>query len=301
MEVDVVSGSRSALRSLLSGDRIAIIGGAHDALSARLVEEAQYDGVWAGSFAMSIANRCLPDADLLTMNESLTIVRNMVQSVRSPVIADCSAGFGNVINTMQMIREYEAAGVAGVCIEDNHYPKRSSLYESWTRELVSCEEMAGKIRASKSVQTDPDFVVIARLESLIVREGIEAALRRAHAYVQAGADALLVHARAFAPLREFLTRWKGTVSLVAVPTLYPEIGLAELEQWGIKVAIYPNQSIRAAIRAMQQALGAIRQAGSALAVEETIVPLSEVDRIVEMESIRAAEAHFGGLPQPATA
>lgn len=298
----MASSPRAALRSLMSSDgRIAIIGGAHDALSARLVEEAQYDGVWASSFAMSLANRCLPDADLLTMNESLAIVRNMVQSVSLPVIADCSAGFGNVINTMQMIREFEAAGVAGVCIEDNPYPKRCSLYESWTRELISCEEMAGKIRASKSVQTDPDFVVIARLESLIAGEGVAAALCRAHAYVEAGADALLVHAVAFAPLSEFLSRWQGTTSLVAVPTKYPEISLAQLEQSGLKVAIYPNQSIRAAIRAMQEALGAIRQAGSALEVEQTIVPLSEVDRIVDMERLREAESLFGGVAQSATA
>ena len=298
----MTSSPRSKLRSHLApGSRAAIIGGAHDALSARLVGEAGYDGVWASSFAMTLANRCLPDADLLTMNETLAIVRNMVQSVHLPVIADCSAGFGNVINTMQMIREFEAAGVAGVCIEDNHYPKRSSLYAAWARELVSCEEMVGKIRASKSVQTDPEFVVIARLESLIAGEGVEAALGRAHAYAQAGADGLLVHARAFAPLREFLTEWTGTTSLVAVPTLYPEISLAELERSGIKVAIYPNQSIRAAIRAMQQTLATIRQAGSALEVEDTIVSLSEIDRIVDMERVRAAESLFGGLAQSTTA
>jgi phosphoenolpyruvate phosphomutase len=283
---------RSILRSLLSGNTIAVLGGAHDALSARIVEEVQFDGVWSSGFSISLGSRCMPDADLLTMTENLDIVRNIVDAVRIPVVADCDAGYGNAINVMRMVREYEKAGVAGVCIEDNCFPKRCSLYDQWDRPLLSVAEMAGKIRAAKAAQRDPEFVVVARIEALIAGQGVDVALNRASAYSEAGADALLVHAKEFAALKQFTSDWRGTCPLVVVPTLFSDISLAELESCGFRVAIFPNQAVRAAVRAMRDTLETIRRTGTARSIDGEIVPLSEVYRLVGLDELRAAEDEF---------
>lgn len=286
--------SRTRLRDLLGGDRLGIVGGAHDALSARLVAEAGFDGVWASSFGISLASRCLPDVDLLTMTETLAAARHMRLAVEIPLIVDCNAGWGNEINVTRLVREFEAAGIDGVCIEDNPYPKRCSLYEDWERTLIGPEEMAAKIRAAKLAQTDPEFVVVARCEALIADEGTEAALARVHAYADAGADALLVHARAFEPLAAVAAMWDGSLPLIAVPTLYGHVPADELRRTGIRIAIYPNQAVRAAVTAMRDVLRQLRDTGRPDAADERIATLAEIEHLVQLEQIRAIEATRAG-------
>src|SRR5436305_8702508 len=140
-ETKVLMSPRKKLRSLLNREEIGLLAGAHDALSARLVEEAGFDGVWASSFGLSLASRCVPDVDLVGQAESLEITANMIRAVEVPVVADCNTGFGNAINVIHMTRDYESVGVAGICIEDNCFPKRCSLYDRKSRELVSKAEM----------------------------------------------------------------------------------------------------------------------------------------------------------------
>ena len=291
-------GTSARLRELLDGNSIATLGGAHDALSARIIEEAGYSGVWASSFGISLAYQCIPDADLLTMSEVLEVVRHIVKAVRSPVLADCNAGFGNAVNVMRMVREFEAAGVAGVCIEDNLFPKRCSLYQDSHRGLLPAEEMVGKIRAAKAAQRDSDFVVVARLEALIGGFGLGEALERADAYSAAGADAILVHGKQFSQIQEFVAEWQGGLPLVVVPTLYNHVSLAELEQCGIRLAIYPNQAARAAVRAMQEAMAEILRTGVAKNIDDRIVPLAEVYRLVRLSALQEAEQSF--LPSQTT-
>src|SRR5919198_3204493 len=182
------------LRALLHRPGPALVLGAHDALSAKLAEEAGFDAVWASGFGISAAS-ALPDANVLTMSETLDAVRRMSDAVRIPVIGDCDNGFGNAINVMRTVAEYERAGAAGICIEDNIFPKRCSFYAGVGRELVPAEEHARKIQAAKAAQRDPDFVVIARTEAFIAGWGTQEALQRARAYAAAGADAVLVHSK----------------------------------------------------------------------------------------------------------
>lgn len=281
-----------SLKTLLEDRRPALIAGAHDALSAKLVEEARFDAVWASSFGISLASRCVPDADLLSMTECLDIVRRMVDAVQIPVLADCNAGFGNAINVIYMTREYENAGVGGICIEDNCYPKRCSLYDRQERSLVPIGEMVHKVEAAKSAQKSSDFVVIARVEALIAGNGTEEALERASAYAEAGADALVVHAKAFAPLQEFVQRWDGRCPLVVIPTLFDHVSLQELSNQGFRFVIFPNQAVRAAVQAMQATLSTIRQTGFGKSVSDHIAPLSEVYRLVDLKGLEAAEKRF---------
>lgn len=281
------------LRQLLRRPGPALVLGAHDALSAKLAEEAGFDAVWASGFGISAVN-ALPDANILTMSEILDAVRRMSDAVRVPVIADCDNGFGNAINVIRTVVEYERAGVAGICIEDNVFPKRCSFYAGVRRELAPTEEHARKIRAAKAAQRDPDFVVIARTEAFIAGWGTQEALKRAYAYAEAGADAILVHSKSssFAELRDFTAAWDGPCPLVAVPTTYADITAADLAAAGFKLVIFANQALRAAVKAMRQALSVLRQEGRPAAVDPHIAPLTDVYELVGVPDLQANEQKF---------
>jgi len=183
-------GDRRAV--LLGGQGIVLAAGAHDALSAKLAEEAGFDAIWASGFGIS-AVQAVPDASILTLTETLDAVRRIVDAVGIPVIADCDNGYGNAINVLRTAAEFERAGAAGICIEDNEFPKRCSFYAGVRRDLVAVEEHARKVEAATAARRDPRFLVIARTEALIVGLGVDEALGRAHAYADAGADAIQVY------------------------------------------------------------------------------------------------------------
>jgi phosphoenolpyruvate phosphomutase len=283
----------SNARLPLHGAKIVLAAGAHDALSAKLAEQAGFDAVWASGFGIS-AVQAVPDANILTLTETLDAVRRIADAVAIPVVADCDNGYGNAINVMRTVIEFERAGAAGVCIEDNEFPKRCSFYAGVRRDLVPVEEHARKIEAASAARRDSRFVVIARTEALIAGLGLEEALRRARAYARAGADAVLVHSKApdFGELGAFAARWDLPVPLVAVPTTYPGVGASELEAAGFRMAIFANQALRAAIVAMRDTLGAIRQSGSAGSVEARIAPLEDVYALVGVPELKANEARF---------
>ncbi len=283
----------TALRRLIAADRPCLIAGAHDGLSARIVQEAGFDGVWASGFEISAAHG-VPDANILTMSENLDTARFINQAATIPVIADCDTGYGNAVNAIRTVRDYEAAGIAAICIEDNIFPKRCSFYSGVKRELVSLEEHAGKIRACKDAQRDEDFIVIARTEALIAGWGMEEALERGQAYAEAGADMVLIHSKSKTPdeILEFCSRWTGPVPLVTVPTTYAMVTADELFKAGSRIVIYANHGLRSSIPAMQEALGKIRKAERADAADAHIVPLTEVYRLVGVQEMREEEAAF---------
>jgi phosphoenolpyruvate phosphomutase len=280
-------------RTLLRGHDIVLAAGAHDALSAKLAEDAGFDAIWASGFGIS-AVQALPDANILTLTETLEAVRRIVDAVDIPVIADCDNGYGNAINVMRTAGEFERAGAAGICIEDNEFPKRCSFYAGVRRDLVPVEEHARKIEAATAARRDPGFIVIARTEALIVGLGLEEALRRARAYADAGADGVLVHSKArdFDELRAFAAAWDRPVPLVAVPTTYPEVSAEELRAAGFRMAIFANQALRGAIVGMREILRAIRRSGRAASVEREIAPLEEVYALVGVPELRANEQRF---------
>lgn len=270
------------------------IAGAHDALSARLVEHAGFDGVWASGYAISAALECVPDASFVDSSEQLEVERRMVDAVDIPVIADCSTGYGNALNVMRTIRDRENAGVAAVCLEDSVFPKRCSYYDGVRRALVTIDEHCGKIRAAKAAQREPDFVVIARTEALIVGEGLEEALRRAESYAGAGADAVLVHSRSssFDELRSVAAGWSGRVPLVAIPTAADQTPASEMEQCGFKIIVYANQVLRAAVKAMRDTLDIIASDSRPGAANDLIATMAEVDEIVGVKQVERNEKEF---------
>ena len=286
------------LRQRLSRPGPVLVAGAHNGLSARLVEEAGFDAIWASGFEIS-ASYAVPDANILTMAENLEAARAINTSTKIPVIADCDTGYGNAVNVIRCVQEYEGAGIAAICIEDNVFPKRCSFYSNVKRELVSIDEHAGKIRAAKAAQRDPDFIVIARTEALNAGWRMEDALERAHAYADAGADAILIHSKSDTPgeVLEFASKYKGKVPLVSVPTTYATVEAETLDKSGFRIIIFANHGLRAGIRAMQSTLKEIRTKGRANAADAQIVTLEEVYRLVGVPELQKDEKVF--LPKGA--
>jgi phosphoenolpyruvate phosphomutase len=224
-----MSSATKQLRDKIKEKPLLKIGGAFDAMSAKLVEITNFDAVWAGSFAIS-ATHAVPDASIMTMTEFLQIAKNMVDSCDIPIIADCDTGFGGPSNVSHLVKQYEQAGVAGISIEDKIFPKQNSLLENGKQELLSEKDFVAKIIAGKESKVDSDFMIIARTEALIAGFGIDEALKRATAYESAGADAILIHSKSNTPqeIFQFCDSWSGKIPLVVVPTTYGNVTTNEL-------------------------------------------------------------------------
>ncbi len=267
---------------------------AHSPLSAILAEEAGFDGIWASGFELS-ALYGLADMSLITMTQHLDMLRAIAGQSSLPIVADIDTGYGNALNVIHAIREYEKAGTAAVVIEDKTFPKVTSLAADGRQELLRIEEFQGKIEAAVSTRSDPDFLIIARTEALIAALGEEEALRRGMAYAAAGADMILIHSKKKDPaeIESFSQAWKGPVPLVIVPNAYPELDATRIRALGnIKMTIYGNYSIRAATTAMQDTFRRIIADGGVQNVHKDIVPLEEIFRLQKMEQVKADENRF---------
>jgi phosphoenolpyruvate phosphomutase len=293
-------GSKAAhLRDLLTRPRVARLAGARDALTARLVERAGFDGIWASSFELS-ATQALPDLSLLGMSELLTVSVSIDVATELPMLADCDTGFGGRANIAHMIRRYEAAGVAGVCIEDKVFPKRNSFVDEG-QVLEDIDEFAARIELAKGSQQRADFVVVARVEAFVAGMGVDEVLRRANAYADAGADAVLIHSKRNGPeeIRAFLSRWQRRRPVVVVPTTYPHWTADQAAAEGVSMVIYANQTLRASVRATQEVLAAISAADGSAPVEGEITPIKEIFDLVDMTTWTAMdEQPAGGGPKP---
>ena len=284
--------SAPRLRELFRQPGIIRLAAAHNALGAKLVERAGFEAVWSGGLEIS-TSFAVPDANILTMSEYLAAAQWMAEAVDIPIVADCDTGYGNSNNVIQLVRKFEAAGVAAVCIEDKQFPKVNSFVPG-RQELAPVAEFVGKIMAAKNAQRTPEFMVIARVEALIAGWPMDEALRRAHAYVQAGADAILIHSSSPSPrqIADFAAAWDGSAPLVVVPTTYFEVTASELERMGVKMVIYANHGLRASVAAIERVYADILSTGSTAAVEDRIAPLSQIFQLQGMPQMKVAEAAY---------
>lgn len=293
---------RDMLRAALNSDSPAAFVGAQDAIGAALAEEYGFDGIWVSGFGVSAMQYGIPDANLVTLSEALEAARRVDQATDLPVIADCDNGYGGALNVRRTVVEYERAGIAGVCIEDNPFPKSNSLLQGDApRDLIPTKEQANRLELAKSAQLSDGFVVIARIESLIAGYGVEDALERAEAYEQAGVDALLVHSKdkTLQEVDSFLAQWQGKLPLVAVPTLFPDFTVENLHSKGFQVVIFANQLMRASVDAMKSCLGELRATRKASSVDGTITPVNEIfDRIGTRESMELDARTTWTSPSP---
>jgi len=267
---------------------------AHNPLAAKLAERAGFDAIWGSGFELA-ASYALPDASILPMSAHLEMTRAIAAVVSIPLVADIDTGFGNAINVSYAIPQFEAAGASAVVMEDKTFPKDTSLRDGARQELARIEEFQGKIAASIAARADRDFMVIARVEALIAGLGMAEAQRRALAYEEAGADAILIHSKSKTPdeIVEFVRGWKGRVPLVVVPTAYPQLTEADIAALGkVGLVIYGNHAIRAAVGAMQAVFAQIRREGGIAGVD---AKLPSVNDIIELQGdgrMRALESKY---------
>tara|TARA_Y100000817_G_scaffold271048_1_gene229487 strand:+ start:684 stop:1580 length:897 start_codon:yes stop_codon:yes gene_type:complete len=281
------------LQKKLQQNSIIKVGGAFDAMSAKLVENAGFDAVWAGSFAIS-ATHALPDASILTMTEFFNVASTMTNACDIPIIADCDTGYGGPSNVAHMVRKYENAGIASICIEDKIFPKQNSLLEGGKNDLISEKEFVAKILAAKEAKNNNDFLIIARIEALISGLGVKEALKRADAYEAAGADAILIHSKQKTPeeIFEFTDSWKGTIPIVAIPTTYDSVKLNELQEHKIKMVIYANQTLRVAYTAMENLLKEMMMTEKISDVKQPMSNMNEIFELQEMYDIKNKEKNL---------
>jgi phosphoenolpyruvate phosphomutase len=279
------------LRQLLSDNKLIRIVGAHNAMTAKLVEKNGFEGVWASGLEIATSHG-VPDAEILTMRDCLDASSEIAGAVSIPVVSDCDTGFGNSNNVIHMVKKFEAAGVSAVCIEDKRFPKVNS-YVPGRQELAPVAEFVGKIMAAKNARQNEDFLVFARVEALIAGWGLDEALKRADAYMEAGADGIFIHSKSETPAEiiEFCKRWKRRGILLICPTTYKSLTEKDMQKIGVNIVIYANHGIRAAIKAINNALAEIERHGI-VTIDSKLASLSECFEIQGMHLMKKDEEKY---------
>ena len=279
------------LRTLLARDKIIVAPGAFDTLSARLVEQAGFPAVYVTGAGVASSRLGLPDIGLATMTEVLETAKNITGATNIPVICDTDTGYGNALNLMRTVREFERIGVAAIQVEDQITPKRCGHTEG--KQLVTKEEMVKKIEAVQYAKRS-DLVLIARTDAIAVN-GFDDAIERAKAYAQAGADVLFVEAP------RTVEEMKRIPGLLDVPLLVnmvegggktPLLPVKELEAMGFRIAIFPTSAWMAAIKAIQGVLRELKKNGSTDGYAEHMVSFQEMFEIVGLSHYKALEEKY---------
>lgn len=280
------------LKQLLKRPGILVAPGVYDCLSAKLAERAGYEMALLTGAGVAASLLGVPDVGLLTLTELATQARNICRAASLPILADAETGYGNAINVMRTVRELEAAGVAGLFIEDQVTPKRCGHFEG--KELISVEEMEGKIRAACEARRDPDLVLMARTDAREVL-GLDEAIRRARAYVAAGADTIFIEApHTLGDLR----RIGRAVNVPQLANLVeggktPLVSVAELEAMGFKVVSFSGSLQRAAIQAMAEFLDVLKKEGSVASLYPGhVVSLGERSELLGLPAFYELERRF---------
>lgn len=281
-----------ALRRILAAPEIALLPGVADGINARLVRSEGFPGLYMTGAGTSAARLGMPDVGLLTMTEMVDNAARIAEAAAPlPLLADADTGYGGPVNVRRTIRAYERAGVAGVHIEDQVWPKRCGHLSG--KAVIPAAEMAAKIKAACDARSDDDFVVIARTDALAV-EGWNAMLDRAHAYAEAGADVLFLEAMT---TREQLAE---APKLFDRPLLYnmassgktPFLGAAEMQEMGYAACIYPNFVVLAAIPAVRALLRHLHETGDIAAVANQVASFREFFDLLGMEEVQALEERY---------
>jgi 2,3-dimethylmalate lyase len=270
---------RRRLRQLLAESRPLLAPGSHDALSARLVEQAGFDAVYMSGFATTASLLGRPDIGLLGATEMIDNARRIAQTVDVPVIADADTGYGNPLNVIRTVREYEQAGVAAIHLEDQVSPKRCGHMSG--KSVVPVDDMVAKLRAAVAARTDPDFVLIARTDALAL-EGVDAAVERARRYADAGADVLWVEAPTTeAEIETIAGALKGHPLLLnwVEHGRTPSIGIDRIRELGFALVIFPIGSVLAMMAALREHLAYLRAHGT---------PAGRLDKLLGFDDFTAA-------------
>jgi phosphoenolpyruvate phosphomutase len=265
---------------------------AHNGLSAKIVEETGFQGIWASGLSIS-ASLGVRDNNEASWTQFLEVLEFMADATSIPMLVDGDTGFGNFNNVRRLVRKLCDRGVAGVCIEDKLFPKTNSFIGDH-QPLADMEEFCGRIRAGKDSQTDDDFSIVARVEALIAGQGMDEALRRAEAYHAAGADAILIHSKrsSAAEILSFMEHWGQRCPVVIVPTMYYATPTEAFRQAGVSTVIWANHNIRAAISAMRDVTGRIHREQSLAGLERELPTVRDIFRLTGQDELNEAEKRY---------
>src|SRR5215475_6078705 len=289
-----VATSRSArLRQMLTSNELEFLMEAHNGISARIVREAGFKGIWGSGLAIS-AQYGVRDNNEASWTQVVDTLEFMADASDLPILLDGDTGYGNFNNVRRLVRKLEQRGIAGVCIEDKVFPKTNSFIKGEAQPLADIDEFCGKIKAGKDSQTDEDFSIVARVEALIAGWGMDEALKRAEAYRQAGADAILIHSKLSRPdeILEFAREWAGRGPIVIVPTKDYSTPTEVFRKAGISTVIWANHQIRAATSAMQAVVKEIYESQTLVNVEDRIATVNEIFRLQNADEYSEAEERY---------
>jgi len=280
----------SALKKMITSNNLEFIMEAHNGLSAKIVEEAGFKGIWASGLSMSAALG-VRDNNEASWTQVLEVLEFMSDAAQIPILVDGDTGYGNFNNMRRLVRKLEQRNIAGVCIEDKLFPKTNSFISGEAQELASIEEFSKKITAAKDTQLNDDFCVVARTEAFIAGWGLQEALKRAESYRVAGADAILVHSKVStaADIEAFMKEWGNRHPIVIVPTKYYSTPTQKFRDLGISLSIWANHNLRSSIDAMAKTSKQIFEEESLRSVEEKIASVSEVFRLQGAQELKEAE------------
>lgn len=283
----------SQFKALLNSPDTEFILEAHSGLSAKIVEEAGFKGIWASGLALS-AQHAVRDNNELSWTQVVEALEFMSDATSIPILLDGDTGYGDFNNMRRLVWKLEDRGIAGVCIEDKLFPKSNSFIDGERQALEDVATFCGKIKAGKDAQRDDDFCIVARVEALIAGWGMDEALRRAEAYREAGADAILIHSKQSQPdeVLEFARRWEQRCPLVVVPTKYYSTPTEVFRRHRIALVIWANHMIRAAIAAMQETAASIAKTQSLIDTEGAVATVSEIFRLQGAEELLEAEKRY---------
>ncbi|QET05520.1 MULTISPECIES: phosphoenolpyruvate mutase [Cupriavidus] len=291
IDPNLLSTSRAArLRQMLQSNDLEFIMEAHNGLSARIVREAGFKGIWASGLAIS-AQFGVRDNNEASWTQVVDNLEFMADASDLPILLDGDTGYGNFNNVRRLVRKLEQRGIAGVCIEDKQFPKTNSFIGGERQPLADMDEFCGKIKAGKDSQADDNFSIVARVEALIAGWGMDEALRRAEAYHQAGADAILIHSK-LSKADEILTfarEWAGRCPIVIVPTKYYSTPTDAYRKAGISLVIWANHLIRVAASSMQAVAKDIYENETLVNVEDRIATVNEIFRLQDADEYSEAE------------
>jgi phosphoenolpyruvate phosphomutase len=283
----------SQLKTLIHSQHLQFLMEAHNGLSATIVEEAGFKGIWASGLSIS-ASLGVRDNNEASWTQVLDVLEFMSDATSIPILLDGDTGYGNFNNARRLVKKLEQRNIAGACIEDKLFPKTNSFINSKSQPLADIDEFCGKIKAMKDTQHDEDFVVVTRVEAFIAGLGLKEALRRAEAYRQAGTDAVLIHSNKsdVTEIEAFMKEWNGRLPVVIVPTKYHTTPTNRFMELGVSVAIWANHNLRASIDAIQKISKQIFQDESLINVEGSVASLEEIFRLQRVDELQEAEKKY---------
>jgi phosphoenolpyruvate phosphomutase len=279
-------------REMLTSLDTSFIMEAHNGLSAKIVEETGFEGVWASGLSMSAALG-VRDSNEASWTQILEILEFMADATTIPILVDADTGYGNFNNFRRLVKKLIQRDIAAVCIEDKLFPKTNSFLGQ-NQPLANVDEFCGKIKAGKDAQADDSFSVVARVEALIAGWGLKEALRRAEAYHEAGADAILIHSKESVAdeILAFTKEWANRSPIVIVPTKYYRTPTQNFRDAGVNLIIWANHNMRAAISSMRETSQQIFDNQNLVWAEENVARLGDVFVIAGTEELSEAEDRY---------